>query len=342
MESPNPAPEVEESPPAPEATPAELPPQEEPAAALAAPVIRYGGFWRRSGAFLLDGFVIAIASVPATILTLVAYASTASTIATIVTVPIGFAYLPFCWARWGTTIGMALMGLRVVRLEDLQRISWWRALGRLLALYPASVFLGLGIIWVGWEPRKRGWHDRLADTLVLRVPSLRERGDPRRRWALAAVLVGVVSWIFSVAVGITFGIAAATHGVRNADGDLLGSQILSLSALQAGDCFDLFLNSIDSVTATRCSELHTYEVFGTAKLPTGARPSDDELQQLASDKCIPLFARYVGIPFDQSAWFASYIVPDPGSWLLGNRTLTCYLANEAEAKIRGSARDSEQ
>ena len=302
--------------------------------------MRYGGFWRRTGAFTLDGFVVALATLPGTILTLVDYGSAASTIVSILTVFLGLAYFLFCWSRWGMTLGMALMGLQVVRLEDLQRVSWWRALGRLFALYAAMVFFGLGVIWVGWEPRKRGWHDRLADTLVLRVPSLRERHDPRRRWALAAVLVGVAAWVFSVVVGINFGIAAATHGVRDAEGELKGSQVLSLSALRAGDCFDLFLSSVDSVTATRCSESHTYEIFGTAKLPNGDRPSDDELQQLASEKCLPLFARYVGISFDESTWFASYFVPDAGSWLLGTRILTCYLANEDETKMRGSAKGS--
>lgn len=302
------------------------------------PVIRYGGFWRRTGAMFLDTFVIAIAAAPATILTLVAYGSAASTIASIVTIVLEAAYLPFCWTRWGMTVGKALMGLRVVRLEDMQRISWWRALGRLLALYPAMVFFGLGILWIGWEPRKRGWHDRLADTLVLRVPSLRERHDPRRTWAIAAVLLGAASWIFSVTVGVTVGIAAATHEIRDSDENLVGTQVLSISALRAGDCFDLFLNAVETVTATRCSESHTYEVFGTAKLPNGSYPSDDELQQLAGDKCIPLFTRYVGISIEESTWYIGYSGPERGAWLLGNRTLTCYLANEAETKIRGSAR----
>jgi uncharacterized RDD family membrane protein YckC len=28
--------------------------------------------------------------------------------------------------------------------------------------------LGLGLIWVGIDPRKQGWHDKLANTVVVR------------------------------------------------------------------------------------------------------------------------------------------------------------------------------
>jgi uncharacterized RDD family membrane protein YckC len=306
----------------------------------AVPEIRYGGFWRRSAAFILDAFVIAIAGVPATVLTLTAYGSALSTVVTIVTALVGLGYLPFCWARWGMTVGNALMGLRVVRAEDMERISWWRALGRLFSYYFAFVFFGLGILWVGWEPRKRGWHDRLADTLVLRVPSLRERRSRGRKWAIAAALVGAGSLVLNLVVGITIGISVAQHGFRDADGDLVGSQVLSISALEAGDCFDPFLNGLTMVSASQCRELHTYEVFGTAELPNGSFPSQDEMQQVANDKCVPAFNRYVGLPLDSSTWQVGYLGPEPGSWVFGERTLTCFLGNESGTRIRGSAKGS--
>ena len=41
--------------------------------------------------------------------------------------------------------------------------------------------LGLGLIWVGIDPKKQGWHDKLAGTVVIRrkagaVPVSFERG----------------------------------------------------------------------------------------------------------------------------------------------------------------------
>jgi uncharacterized RDD family membrane protein YckC len=29
--------------------------------------------------------------------------------------------------------------------------------------------LGLGLIWVAFDPKKQGWHDKLAGTIVVRV-----------------------------------------------------------------------------------------------------------------------------------------------------------------------------
>jgi uncharacterized RDD family membrane protein YckC len=40
-----------------------------------------------------------------------------------------------------------------------------RYLGYLLATLP----LGLGLLWVGIDPRKQGWHDKLAGTAVIRT-----------------------------------------------------------------------------------------------------------------------------------------------------------------------------
>ena len=28
--------------------------------------------------------------------------------------------------------------------------------------------LGLGLIWVAFDPRKQGWHDKMANTVVIR------------------------------------------------------------------------------------------------------------------------------------------------------------------------------
>lgn len=41
-------------------------------------------------------------------------------------------------------------------------------IGRYLAYYISILPLFLGLIWVGIDKRKQGWHDKLAGTVVLR------------------------------------------------------------------------------------------------------------------------------------------------------------------------------
>jgi hypothetical protein len=59
---------------------------------------------------------------------------------------------------------------RIVDARTLGRPSLGQLIGR-YAGYTVSVLpLGFGLVWVGWDPRKQGWHDKLAGTVVVRQP----------------------------------------------------------------------------------------------------------------------------------------------------------------------------
>ncbi len=47
-------------------------------------------------------------------------------------------------------------------------LSNGQAIGRYLAYYVSSIPLGLGLLWVAFDRRKQGWHDKLAGTFVIR------------------------------------------------------------------------------------------------------------------------------------------------------------------------------
>jgi uncharacterized RDD family membrane protein YckC len=68
----------------------------------------------------------------------------------------------------GQTIGKALLGIRV-RSTELVAIGVIRSLVRTLGYALSSSFLGLGFLTVALTPRKRGWHDFLAGTCVVRL-----------------------------------------------------------------------------------------------------------------------------------------------------------------------------
>ena len=91
-------------------------------------------------------------------------------------------YYPFCWSHGGQTIGLRSCGLRVVRDPDAARIGWKSAILRLLGFPVNSFFLYLGWIWIFVDPRRRGWHDLLARTVVVDERSLQEfRSRPTGR-----------------------------------------------------------------------------------------------------------------------------------------------------------------
>ena len=43
-----------------------------------------------------------------------------------------------------------------------------RALGRFLGYLISTIALYIGLIWAAFDPRKQGWHDKIASTFVVR------------------------------------------------------------------------------------------------------------------------------------------------------------------------------
>jgi uncharacterized RDD family membrane protein YckC len=68
----------------------------------------------------------------------------------------------------GQTVGKRLLGIRVVD-RDGRPIGYYRALGRLLATVAAALPLALGLALAGLRADRRGLHDLLAGTRVVRV-----------------------------------------------------------------------------------------------------------------------------------------------------------------------------
>ncbi len=73
------------------------------------------------------------------------------------------------WLYKSATPGKMLTKLKIVDAKTGEKPKvgqfFLRYIGFIIALLP---FL-LGVIWVGFDKRKQGWHDKLASTVVIRV-----------------------------------------------------------------------------------------------------------------------------------------------------------------------------
>jgi uncharacterized RDD family membrane protein YckC len=78
----------------------------------------------------------------------------------------GAIYFIFFWVISGFTPGKALLGLRVVR-SDGQRLHLGRAVLRLIGYFIAALPLFLGFVWILFDNRRQGWHDKIARTYVI-------------------------------------------------------------------------------------------------------------------------------------------------------------------------------
>ena len=78
------------------------------------------------------------------------------------------AYYVGFWTWRGQTPGMMVLGLRVARESDGSSPGLGRSILRYVGYIISSIPLFLGFIWIGFDSRKQGWHDKLAGTVVVR------------------------------------------------------------------------------------------------------------------------------------------------------------------------------
>ena len=82
---------------------------------------------------------------------------------------VALAYFAGMWAWKGTTVGGIVLKLHVVRADG-QPLTFVAALVRGLAAAFSVVVLFLGFLWIAWDRDKQGWHDKIAGTIVVRLP----------------------------------------------------------------------------------------------------------------------------------------------------------------------------
>jgi uncharacterized RDD family membrane protein YckC len=72
------------------------------------------------------------------------------------------------WIYKSATPGKMMLHLHIVDAKSGCKPSTMQFVGRYLGYYVAAIPLFLGFVWVAFDKRKQGWHDKLAGTVVIR------------------------------------------------------------------------------------------------------------------------------------------------------------------------------
>jgi uncharacterized RDD family membrane protein YckC len=130
----------------------------------------YVGFWARVGASLIDSVLMAIILIPVGRIFLgdvdMWVWDNPANIMVNGVLP-GIAVVLF-WVYRQATPGKMAIGAKIVDAKTGGKPSTGQLIGRYFAYYVSTIPLLLGLIWVGIDARKQGWHDKLAGTLVVR------------------------------------------------------------------------------------------------------------------------------------------------------------------------------
>ncbi len=146
---------------------------------------QYAGFWIRVVAAIIDSIILGVvntilqftllrpmlgltdlSSNPAS---LFAFAGAMGVLG-MVNLLIACSYEAIFVAQMGATPGKMALGMKVVR-PDGSRVDLGRAAGRYFAKLLSMIVLFIGYIMVGFDSEKRGLHDMICDTRVVRQSS---------------------------------------------------------------------------------------------------------------------------------------------------------------------------
>lgn len=73
------------------------------------------------------------------------------------------------WVTRQVTPGKLMLGLRIIDAGHGGRAPFGRLVLRYFGYLLSALPLGLGYLWMLWDPRQRCWHDKLGGTLVVRL-----------------------------------------------------------------------------------------------------------------------------------------------------------------------------
>ena len=137
--------------------------------------IEYAGFWIRVVAALIDTALIVAITYPL-LISIYGWGFFSEERKSFIAGPAEFAIswlMPAAasiifWLSKQATPGKMAMSAKVVDARTGNTLSVGQSIGRYLAYFICMLPLGLGILWVAFDARKQGWHDKLARTVVVR------------------------------------------------------------------------------------------------------------------------------------------------------------------------------
>jgi uncharacterized RDD family membrane protein YckC len=146
--------------------------------------LEFAGFWRRTGAYIIDAIVLGaffafleplfwpdfgrlfdVSTDFDTTIWMTQFKALANVISTI----LSGLYFVYFWTWRGQTLGMMVAGIKVIRTDG-SCVDVGHGIIRYLGFLVSIIPLFLGFIWIAIDARKQGWHDKFADTYVVKIP----------------------------------------------------------------------------------------------------------------------------------------------------------------------------
>lgn len=129
---------------------------------------KYAGFWIRLLAVFIDWIILGI----------IGFIMFGSEVTSVGDGSVGvnytgwktivpLSYVLIFWIWQSATPGKLICKIKIIN-EDGTELNWKRAVVRFFAYIISALPILIGFIWIGFDRKKQGWHDKIAKTYVVK------------------------------------------------------------------------------------------------------------------------------------------------------------------------------
>lgn len=135
--------------------------------------LEYAGFWIRLGATIIDTILLMLVTTPliVSIYGWSYYDNTellAGPADLLITWVLPAIAVILFWRYRQATPGKMAISAQIVDATTGKPLSVGQSIGRYFAYLVSTLPLCLGFVWIAFDARKQGWHDKVAGTVVVR------------------------------------------------------------------------------------------------------------------------------------------------------------------------------
>lgn len=135
-------------------------------------VPRYMGFWARVAASILDNILILLLTIP---LLFAIYGQSVilsengaqGPLNILISYVLPAVLIIMFWQYKQATPGKMIFNAKIVDAKTGEKPTAGQWAIRYIGYIPSAIVLGLGFLWVVWDKKKQGWHDKMAGTVVV-------------------------------------------------------------------------------------------------------------------------------------------------------------------------------
>lgn len=136
----------------------------------------YAGFWIRVAASLVDNLIILLLTAPFLIsyygvdryVDVLIYGDYGNVLYLLLMLVFPCAAFIWFWRHQQSTPGKMLFSLKVLDEETGQTLTLKQSVIRYSGYFVCIFSLFVGFFWIGFDAKKQGWHDKMANSVVVR------------------------------------------------------------------------------------------------------------------------------------------------------------------------------